>query len=564
MHNLNGVNVMIEMISVKICIEDQIIDKKVLKGTAIIELAKEFQKEIPYQIIAVRVKNAIRELTYTLKEDCLIHFVHLKDIDGNRIYQRSLAFVYIRAVYEVLGKCDVTIEHSLNKGIYSEIKSLKTIDQKTIELIQAKMREIINRDEPIIRDIIPKEKAIQIFESANLPVKVKSLKYRESETVSIYTCGWFKDYLYGYMVPSTGYLSVFELRLCDPGLVLRFPMVDDPRRLTEYREDKKLAAIFKESEEWCALMGISYVADLNMKIENNQYGEIIRICEALHEKKIAQIADTIAKSKKRIILIAGPSSSGKTTFAQRLSIQLMVNGFRPIALSTDDYFQEREKTPKDELGQYNFEDIEAVDVELFNNNLNDLLEGKEVDIPVFNFLKGKKEFGSRILKIDEKQPIIIEGIHGLNKMLTSKVKAKEKFKIYISALTQLNLDDHNRIPTTDTRILRRIVRDHQFRGHSAKRTLELWDSVRKGEEKNIFPFQEEADAMFNSSLVYELAVLKKYAEPLLKEIKEDDFEFSEAKRLLNFLSNFLSIADDSSILNNSIIREFIGNSCFFK
>lgn len=555
---------MIETVSVEVCIQGEIFEKKIPKGTPILKLANEFQSKVPYRIVAAKQRNTIRELTYRINESCRISFIDLKDADGNRIYQRSLSLVYVRAAYEVLGKCEVTIEHSLNKGLYSEIKAgEKKIDLRTIKLIEDKMREIVRSDEPIIRDIISKEDAIKIFQEENLPVKVQSLRYRKSETVSIYSCGWFKDYFYGYMVPSTGYLSVFELRYCEPGLVLRFPTEENPERLADYREDKKLASIFRESEEWCALMGISYVADLNLRIENNTFKEIILISEALHEKKIAQIADMIAKSGKRIILIAGPSSSGKTTFAQRLSIQLMVNGLKPIALSTDDYFHEREKTPKDEFGQYNFEDIEAVDVELFNEHLNNLLAGKEVDIPVFNFITGRKEFGKRRLKIGEKQPIIIEGIHGLNRLLTPKVRDSEKFKIYISALTQLNLDDHNRIPTTDTRILRRIVRDSQFRGHSAKKTLELWKNVRKGEEKNIFPFQEEADVMFNSSLVYELAVLKKYAEPLLKQITEDDREYSEAKRLLNFLSNFLLIEDDSLILNNSIIREFIGNSCFF-
>jgi uridine kinase len=336
-----------------------------------------------------------------------------------------------------------------------------------------------------------------------------------------------------------------------------------PDKLPPYRDDRKLYAAFQESEEWGKLMGVSFVRDLNEKIDSGEYRQIIQISEALHEKKVAQIADKIARSKKRIILISGPSSSGKTTFANRLCIQLMVNGIKPIYLGTDDYFVERHETPRDELGNYNFEDIEGIDLAMFNRDMNALLNGDVVDLPKFDFISGTKIFGRRIIQAAKDQPLVIEGIHGLNKKLTECIPDEEKFKIYISPLTQLNLDEHNRIPTTDARMLRRIVRDHQFRNYSAKKTIGSWPSVRKGEDKNIFPFSGEADVLFNSVHIYELAVLKKYVYPLLLAINQDEPEFSEAVRLLKFIHYFKTIEDDQIIPNNSVIREFIGGSIFF-
>lgn len=514
-------------------------------------------------IVAGKVNNHIRELNYTLDKNCEIEFLDIGHQDGNRIYQRGLIFVYIKAVKEILGECSVTIEHSLSKGLYSEIKYERPINTKDIEDIRERMQEIIEQDIPFKKDQISIEDAMKIFKEQGMEAKVKLLKFRKEKTINVYTCGWLKNYFYGYMVPSTGYLKKFDLKFYGPGVIIRFPNIKNPSHIPAFEEHKKLAEIFKEAEDWGELMHLGFVADLNERIETDTYEEIIRVSEALQEKKIAYIADRITKQKKRIILIAGPSSSGKTTFAQRLSIQLMANGLSPIAFSTDDYFVERSETPKDKNGNPDFESLNALDLKLFNQQLKDLLEGKEVDIPSFNFKTGHKEFGKRFLKVTDDQLIIIEGIHGLNPELTKEIKDSEKFKIYISALTQLNIDNHNRIPTTDSRLIRRIVRDSQFRGHSAKRTLQLWPSVRRGEEKNIFPFQEEADVMFNSVLVYELAVLKKYAEPLLEDIKEDEKEYMEAKRLLKFLSYFLSIENECAILNNSIIKEFIGDSCFF-
>jgi len=375
-------------------------------------------------------------------------------------------------------------------------------------------------------------------------------------------CDGFVNFFYGQMVPSAGYIEHFELRKYRNGVLLRFPAPAQPDRLPEYRDDALLYQAFGEAHNWHQLMGISYVAQLREAVESGRIHEIIQISEALHEKKVAQIADVIKEKKKRIILIAGPSSSGKTTFAHRLSIQLKVNGLDPIYLGTDDYFVEREDTPLDEKGEPNFEDIEALDIDLFTRQMNALLAGEEVDIPIFDFITGHKVFGRRKTRLKAGQPIIIEGIHGLNKLLTAGIPAEEKFKIYISPMTQLNIDNHNRIPTTDARMLRRIVRDNRTRGYSARRTIAQWPKVRAGEEKNIFPFNGEADVLFNSVHIYELAVLKKHAEPLLADIPANCEEYAEAQRMLRFLRYFPVLENDSAIVNNSILREFIGGSIF--
>jgi uridine kinase len=365
------------------------------------------------------------------------------------------------------------------------------------------------------------------------------------------------------MTPRTGYLKCFGLKFYLPGFILRYPQKESPTTLPTFVEQRKLANVYYEFEHWGKVLEIEDVASLNTQINSGRTGELIRIAEALHEKKLAQLADEITKDRGRVrvILIAGPSSSGKTTFAQRLCIQLRVNGLRPIAIGTDDYFVDREHTPVDEKGEPDFEALEALDLELFNQHLIRLIQGEEVEIPIFNFQTGTREPKGEIISAKDDQPIIIEGIHGLNERLTSEIPKDRKFKIYISALTQLNVDNHNRIPTTDNRLLRRIVRDNQFRSHDAKATIRQWPSVRRGEERNIFPFQEDADAMFNSALAYELAILKRYAEPLLRAISKDDPEFPEAKRLLKFLSYILPM-EDSDVPLNSILREFIGASCF--
>ncbi len=545
--------------NIKVRIDGREID--IEKGISLLKLSELYGNKESL-IVAAKVDNHLRELNEKVNQNCTIEFIDLTNSDGNRIYRRSLSFVFIRAAMEILPGCHVTVEHSLSKGLYCEIHYKRAILDSDAQQIEARMKEIINEDVPLTKKSIPLEEAKKIFAELKMESKVRLLKFRESPNINIYECGWLKDYFYGYMVPSTGFLKLFKLQYYMPGVIIQFPEKSNPNVVPEFEEQSKLASIFRESEKWGHIMKIEYVANLNEIIEKKEYPELIRIAEGLHEKKIVEIADRIKDNNKRIILIAGPSSSGKTTFAQRLSIQLKVNGLRPIALSIDDYFVDRQHTPRDEEGNYDFESIDAVDIELFNKHLEILIQGEEVEIPTFNFLKGEREYKGKKLKITEDQPIIIEGIHGLNDKLTVEIPKEKKYKIYISALTQLNIDDHNRIPTTDSRLLRRIVRDSKHRGNDALKTLRQWNSVRKGEEKNIFPFQEEADIMFNSVLAYELAVIKKYAEPLLLEISDKEPEYVEAKRLLKFLNYFLSIEDDSSVPQTSIMKEFIGGSCF--
>lgn len=535
---------------------------EVKKGITLEEIKDKVQTEYNALIVAAKINNNLKELSFTVKEDSEIEFIDISTSIGQRIYQRSLSFVFIRAAMELLPECKVSVEHSLSKGLYCEIKYKRPINEDTVEAIEKRMKEIVKEDVKLIKKNISKDEAKKIFSKFNMDAKEKLLKYRDKENINIYSCGWLKNYFYGYMVPSTGYLENFKLKFYLPGIIIQFPTKDQPNEIPEFKEQPKLAAILREAEVWGSILDVGYVANLNELIENDKYPELIRIAEALHEKKIAEIADMITQKEKRVVLIAGPSSSGKTTFAQRLLIQLKVNGFNPITLSTDDYFVNREFTPRDKEGNYDFESLGAVDVEQFNEDLTKLIQGEEAHIPTFNFLTGTREYKGNKIKIHKDQPIIIEGIHGLNERLTKDVPDDKKFKIYISALTQLNIDNHNRIPTTDTRLVRRIVRDSKYRGHSAITTLKLWKSVRRGEERNIFPFQEAADIMFNSALVYELAVLKKYAEPLLKEIDDKEPGYAEAKRLLKFLSYFKSIDDDTRILQTSILKEFVGGSCF--
>lgn len=526
------------------------------------DIAKVHHDEGAPLIVAARVNNKLRELTYHLSENSEVNFVSITSLDGVRIYQRSLSFVFIRAAMELFKDIHVRVEHSLSGGLFCEFDYERKLLTEDIEKIRKRMIEIVEADEPFYKEAVKKEDAKAIFEKFNMQSKIHLLEYREHETINLYTCGWLQNYFYGYMVPSTGYLKVFDLQPYDDGVILRHPNKTHPFDLPEFEEHPKLAQIFREAERWGEIVEIDYVAKLNDNIKHGKYFNAIKIAEALHEKKVAQIADQITESGKRLVLIAGPSSSGKTTFANRLMIQLQVNGLKPVTVSIDDYFVDRTKTPLDEDGNYDFESVDAVDTAQFNIDLEKLLAGEEVELPTFNFQKGEREYTGHKLQIRPDQPIIIEGIHGLNEKLTVSIPKKDKFKIYISALTQLNIDDHNRIPTTDVRLLRRIVRDNNYRGHNAQRTIDMWPSVRRGEGRNIFPYQEEADAMFNSALIYELAVLKKHAEPLLEAIGEDEPEYVEAKRLLKFLSYFESIQNDNLIPYSSILKEFIGGSGF--
>lgn len=538
--------------------------KKFPKGSTLEKISKEYQDNSCSRIIAAIVRNELKELSSSIDENCDIRWVDACSSIGSRIYKRSLTFVFIRACMELYSGCQVNVEHSINKGLYCEVKYKKELQIEDSQRIYNRMKEIIEEDVPFEKRRVSVEEAIDIFKDYDQMSKVKLLKYREKPYIKLYQCGWLKNYFYGYMVPSTGYLKEFNLQYYPPGFVLQYPRNEDGGKIPDFVDNPKIFKVFRESEKWAEILQVDYVASLNDLIVSQKEDEYIRISEALHEKKIAQMADYIAEdlNHRRLILIAGPSSSGKTSLARRLSIQLRVNGLKPKSISLDDYFVDREKTPLDENGEYNFEAIEAIDLNLFNKDLKKILSGETVEIPTFNFKTGKREYRGKTIQIDKDQPLILEGIHALNDRLTESVERNLKFKIYISCLTQLNIDEHNRIPTTDARLIRRMVRDHQFRGNDALRTMSMWPSVRRGEEAYIFPFQEDADVMFNSALFYELSVLKKYAEPLLRQIDRGSPQFPEAKRLLKFLSYFVVLENEDDIPKTSILREFIGNGAF--
>ena len=533
------------------------------KGTSIEELYKTMENELPYTVLAAKVNNKLVTLAYKIHRDCHIEFLDMRTQVANLIYQNSLTLIYLKAVYDVLGDFEVDIENSLNKGLFTEIKSDVPITAAQVREIEKQMHEIVAKNLPLERIELTKEEAENFFIQSGRGGKIALLEENPyMKKIPFYSLDGYMDFFYGLMAPSTEYIKYFQLMKYRRGVLLRFPHPSNPNVIPEYVDEKALYKTFGEEKRWGKLMEINYVSDLNRRIDEGKIKELIQISEALHESKIVEIAETITKQKKRIILIAGPSSSGKTTFAQRLCIQLRVHGLKPLYLGTDDYFLEREQTPLDEYGEKDYENLNAVDIDLFNDNMNALLAGKEVDLPIFNFLTGHKEFGKRKTRINGSQPIVIEGIHALNEALTPKIAEEEKFKIYISPLIQLNIDNHNRIVTTDHRMLRRMVRDFKYRGYSAQNTIDTWPKVRAGEDKNIFPFSNQADVVFNSVHLYEISVLKKYAKPLLEEITRDEPEYADAHRLLNFLRFFRTVDDDSAIVNNSIIREFIGGSVF--
>ena len=533
------------------------------RGITIEEIYKGIKDELSYTVLAARVNNKIERLEHRLYNDCRVELLDMRTQEANLIYQNSLCLIYLKAIDDVLGKVDVDIENAINKGLYTEIKCSTPVTAKDIKKIENRMRQLVKADISFIREKLTKEEAEALFTETGCPEKAELLcENQHLRKIPFYSLDGCRDFFYGLMVPSTGYIEHFQLMKYRRGVLLRFPHPSNPNVIPEYVDEKMLYKTFGEQSRWGKLMGINYVSDLNRKIEEGKFKELIQLSEALHERRIVEIADMITRQKKRIILIAGPSSSGKTTFAQRLCIQLRVNGLQPLYMGTDDYFVERENTPLDEFGEKNYEDLDAVDIHLFNQNINDLLEGKTVDMPTFNFITGHKEFGKRFTSIKSSQPIVIEGIHALNEELTRELPAEQKFKIYISPLTQLNIDSHNRVVTTDHRMLRRMVRDYKYRGHSAQSTIASWPKVRAGEDKNIFPYSNEADVLFNSVHLYEICVLKKYAKPLLEAITPDEPEYSDAVRMLNFLRFFKTVDDDSAIVNNSILREFIGGSIF--
>lgn len=534
-------------------------------GTTYRQIAEEWQEQYENDIVLVFVNGRLQELFKTLKEDCIIRFETTGDPIGHKTYKRSMSLMLVKAIYDV-AEVDtikkVRIHYSVSKGYYCTIEGNVNLNQEFLARVEARMQEMVSVDMPINKRTIHTSEAIALFGQHGMYDKERLFRYRRVSKVNIYSMNEFEDYYYGYMVPSAGYLKYFKLFLYDEGFVIQMPEQSAPKVVPPFEPQNKLFQVLKESTKWGDMQGIETVGALNDKITKSDVHETVLVQEALQEKKIAEIAAQIAKRPElKFILIAGPSSSGKTTFSHRLSVQLRANGLVPHPIAVDNYFVEREENPRDETGAYDYECLEAVDVKLFNQQLQDLLAGKEVVIPNFNFVTGHKEYGTKTKKLGPNDVLVIEGIHCLNPKLTEHLPDENKFRIYISALTQLNIDEHNRIPTTDGRLLRRIVRDARTRGASAQKTINMWPSVRRGEERNIFPYQEEADVMFNSALIYELAVLKIYVEPLLFGISPDVPEYQEAKRLLKFLDYFVGIGSEN-VPANSLLREFIGGGCF--
>ena len=539
------------------------ITKEYPEGTTWMEVAREHQKEYEYDILLVRVNGKLQELHKQVK-DCELSFVTAKDKPGMSAYQRSASLMMLKAFYSVAGPGNVEklmIDFSIGRGFFVEARGNFVLDQEFLDAVKAKMREYVERKIPIMKRSVSTDDAIELFEKLGMYDKARLFRYRMVSRVNIYSIDGFEDYYYGYMVQNTGYIKHFDLIPYHYGFVMVMPDRNTPDILHKFAPSDKLFATLSESTEWGRRMDLETVGTLNDRIAKGDMSHLILIQEALQEKKIAEIAAQIAARKNaRFVMIAGPSSSGKTTFSHRLSVQLEAIGLKPHPIAVDNYFVNRVDSPRDEHGNYNYEILECLDVELFNRDMTGLLEGKRVELPYYNFKKGVREYKGNFLQLGEGDILVIEGIHCLNDRLSYTLPADSKFKIYISALTQLNIDEHNRIPTTDGRLLRRMVRDARTRGSSARETIRMWPSVRRGEEENIFPFQEEADAMFNSALVYELAVLKQYAQPLLFAIPRDSEEWLEAKRLLKFLDYFIGVSSED-IPKNSILREFIGGSC---
>ncbi len=529
------------------------------------EIVEEYQESSRYPIVLVMKDGKLCELHKKLKRDGVLEFVTTGDEIGHKTYKRSASLLLLKAVYHVAGRKNIkniVLHYSVASGYYYTIDGNVEITEEFLAQVKAYMRELVERKIPILKRSVGTSEAIEIFHEHGMYDKEKLFRFRRGSRVNIYSLDGFEDYFYGFMVNHTGYLKYFELYPYDTGMVLQLPERSNPQEVPPFIPKPKIFQIQKESQRWGEMMQADTVGALNEQIVSKGASQLLLVAEALQESKISQIARTIAENKdKKFIMIAGPSSSGKTTFSHRLSIQLAAHGLRPHPIAVDNYFVNREDTPLDSEGNYNFECLEAIDVKQFNEDMTRLLQGEEVELPYFNFKTGQREYRGNFMKLGKEDVLVIEGIHCLNDKLSSSLPTESKFKIYISALTQLNIDEHNRIPTTDGRLIRRIVRDARTRGTSAKQTIAMWNSVRRGEEENIFPYQESADVMFNSALIYELAVLKLYAEPLLFSIGKDEPEYNEAKRLLKFLDYFLGVPSES-IPSNSILREFVGGGCF--
>lgn len=535
------------------------------EGTTYLELSKKYKGRFNAPIMAARVGNTLKELTAEINEGENIIFIDPSNREGMSVYMRTACMIMLKAVRDILGNdVQVAIENSIKKNFYCEIQNCKAeVDDELINKIKHRMDEIIKADVPIVRNRLTHEEAVKKLREFGLEDKIRLYRYRKDSIVNLYCLDGYYDYLYGYMAPSTACVYLYDIVPYENGFLISAPSVKDITKLPIIEKFEKITNVFMEQMHWSRLMEVKNVADLNDTIVAGNFGELVRINEALHEKKIASIADMIFQKKDdvKLVLIAGPSSSGKTSFANRLGVQLRVLGIKPHVISMDDYFIDRDSTPIDENGNRDYEDIECIDIEQFNNDVNALIAGKTVELPSYNFVTGRREYKGNFVRLYDNEIMIIEGIHGLNDKLTPIIKTENKFKIFISAMTQLNVDNHKFISTSDSRLLRRMVRDSLTRGNDAAATISLWSNVTRGEEKNIFPFQENADAIFNSATIYELSVLKPYAEPLLYKIDDTMPEYITAKRLIKFLAYFLSAPADA-IPNNSLIREFVGGSVF--
>ncbi|MDE6386233.1 MAG: nucleoside kinase [Lachnospiraceae bacterium] len=528
-------------------------------------IAEEYQNECTSQIALVVVDGKIQELMKRANHDCELEFLTYEDVIGHKAYVRSAVMLMMKAVKDVAGMeaaVNVKVDCAIGAGYYCSFKNGLKLDSQTIDKIKDRMGELADMDMLVTKKAYPADEAVALFKELGMKDKVSLFRYRRSSTINVYCLGDYYDYYYGYMLPSTGYIKYFDLFACEEGMILLLPEREEPEKLPEFVPKEKLFRTLMSTAEWGIEMGIDTVGDLNDRICQGDIADLILVQEALQERRIGEIARDIARRKDvKFVMIAGPSSSGKTTFSHRLSIQLRTYGLKPHPIGLDNYYLNHDKTPLDDQGNPDYECLEALDVEQFNQDMSNLLAGKEVKLPTFNFKTGKREYSGKITKLQQDDILVIEGIHGLNEKMSYSLPAESKYKIYISALTCLNIDEHNRIPTTDGRLLRRMVRDARTRGTSAEKTIAMWASVRRGEEKYIFPFQEEADAMFNSAMIYELAVLKQYAEPLLFNIKKGEPGYHEAKRLLKFLEYFLGVSSEE-LPKNSLCREFVGGSCF--
>lgn len=550
--------------SIKIYCENNQTEKEYPFGTTLAEIIEDQKLEMSNPILGAMVNHSLKELDYMIYKPKTIRFIDYTHPDGKRMFMRSLSFVLFMAAREIYPNAVLKIEHSYSKGFYCKLHSNKPLDYtEATSKIKKRMQQIINDALPFEREELRTEEAYQVFNSFKLIDKCVLMGTRKQFYSSVYKLNGVVNYFYGYLVPNTSYLNIFDLVPYQDGMVLLPPSVSKPEKVQELFKQTKLFDVFQEFKSWVDIMGVPDIGHLNQITEKGNAGHIIKVSEALQEKKIAQIASMIEerRDKVRVILISGPSSSGKTTTAKRLAVQLSVSGFKPEVLSMDNYFLEREETPKDENGEYDFETPLALDIDLFNQNILDLFDGKEVDLPTFSFKTGKKSYNGKKLQLQENSIILVEGIHGLNPIISKSIPEQKKFKIYVSALTPLSIDNNNRIPTTDNRLLRRIVRDFNHRHYSAYDTIKRWPSVRSGEDKYIFPFQEEADVMFNTALLYELGVLKQYAEPILNAVPPIHPEYAEARRLIKFLS-YVTPIDGREIPPTSILREFLDGSSF--